>query len=144
MNKDIFNNFSYIIENRKSKSILVFLIVLSISFILFIIIMFKYKYHDYNNYFGYVKKFEDKFYVLIYLEEEMISSLDDSILLINGDEYDFEIIQINYYNLNNKLYYETLIDINLAEEWKIDNNIINIILKSKEKTLIKEIKDVIF
>ena len=42
----------------------------------------------------YVKFFQwntytiDKFYVLIYLEEEMISSLDDSILLINGDEYD--------------------------------------------------------
>ena len=115
MNKDIFNNFSYIIENRKSKSILVFIIVLSICFILFIIIMFKYKYHDYNNYFGYIKKIEDKFYVLIYLEEEVISSLNDSILLINGDEYNFKIKEINYYNLNNKLYYEALIDINLAD-----------------------------
>ena len=52
----IYNNFSYIINKKSSPSIILWIILLVISFITFIIISLKYEYYLYQSYFGYVKK----------------------------------------------------------------------------------------
>lgn len=138
MKTDILNNFSYIL-NKKSKSILIFIFFLLLGLILFLIIAFKYEYNKYISYYGYINKL-DKYYVSLYVKEDELSNLNNSELLIENNKYDFKIISIDkYYNFDN-LYYQVILDLNLKEEWLVENNIISITLKTPYTTLYKEMK----
>jgi len=130
---DIYNNFSYIL-NRKSKSILIFILCLVISLILFLIISFKYQYNKYLSYYGYII---DE-YVSMYLDEETLVYLNNSELLIDDKKYDFKIISIDKkYNLD-EIYYQVILD--LGELELTNNSVIKIILKTPYTTLYKELK----
>lgn len=138
----IHNNYSYIINKKTSKVIILWLLFLIISFILFIIISLKYEYNIYNSYFGYVKKIDNSFYTIIYIQKDKISELSTSTLLVDDLEYDFEIVSISdeYFVNDNELCYEVILNLNLKEKYLIENNIINIILKNDKTTIYQELK----
>ena len=138
----IYNNFSYIINKKTSLSIFLWIILLIISFIIFIIISLKYEYYLYQSYFGYVKKIDDSFYTIIYVEKDNVDELFNSNLLVDNNDYSFEIVSISeeYFVINNKMCYQVILDFDLKEEYKIENNIIDIILKNNKTTIYKELK----
>lgn len=138
----IYNNFSYIINKKTSLSITLWIILLIISFIIFIIISLKYEYYLYQSYFGYVKKIDDSFYTIIYVEKDNVDELFNSNLLVDNNDYSFEIVSISeeYFVINNKMCYQVILDFDLKEEYKIENNIIDIILKNNKTTIYKELK----
>lgn len=138
----IHNNYSYIINKKTSKVIILWLLFLIISFILFIIISLKYEYNIYNSYFGYVKKIDNSFYTIVYIQKDKISELSTSTLLVDDLEYDFEIVSISdeYFVNDNELCYEVILNLNLKEKYLIENNIINIILKNDKTTIYQELK----
>ena len=138
----IHNNYSYIINKKTSKVIILWLLFLIISFILFIIISLKYEYNIYDSYFGYIKKIDNSFYTIIYIQKDKISELSTSTLLVDDLEYDFEIVSISdeYFVNDNELCYEVILNLNLKEKYLIENNIINIILKNDKTTIYQELK----
>ena len=138
----IHNNYSYIINKKTSKAIILWLLFLIISFIIFIIIALNYEYHIYNSYFGYIKKIDDSFYTIIYVKKDKISELSESILFVDDLEYDFEIFSISdeYFVNDNELYYEVILNLDLKEKYLIENNIINVILKNNKTTIYQELK----
>ncbi len=138
----IHNNYSYIINKKTSKVIILWLLFLIISFILFIIISLKYEYNIYNSYFGYIKKIDNSFYTIVYIQKDKISELSTSTLLVDDLEYDFEIVSISdeYFVNDNELCYEVILNLNLKEKYLIENNIINIILKNDKTTIYQELK----
>ena len=138
----IHNNYSYIINKKTSKVIILWLLFLIINFILFIIISLKYEYNIYNSYFGYVKKIDNSFYTIVYIQKDKISELSTSTLLVDDLEYDFEIVSISdeYFVNDNELCYEVILNLNLKEKYLIENNIINIILKNDKTTIYQELK----
>lgn len=139
---DIFNNFSYILNNKKSKIITIWIIFLFLILISFLIIAFKYQYNKYDTYIGYIKKIDEEFCVVLYVSKDKVSSINNSKLLVEKQEYSFKIKSISeeYYNLNNDLYYQIILNFDLKEEWLIENNIINIIFESESTTIFNEIK----
>lgn len=138
----IHNNYSYIINKKTSKVIIFWLLFLIISFVLFIIISLKYEYNIYNSYFGYIKKIDNSFYTIVYIQKDKISELSTSTLLVDDLEYDFEIVSISdeYFVNDNELCYEVILNLNLKEKYLIENNIINIILKNDKTTIYQELK----
>ena len=138
----IYNNFSYIINKKTSLSIFLWIILLIISFIIFIIISLKYEYYLYQSYFGYVKKIDDSFYTIIYVSKDKINELSKSNLLVDNNDYSFEIVSISeeYFIIDNKTCYQVILDFDLKDEYKIENNIINIVLKNNKTTLYQELK----
>ena len=138
----MYNNYTYIINKKTSKAIILWLLFLIISFIIFIIIALKYEYSIYHSYFGYIKKIDNSFYTIIYIPKDSVSELSKSVLLIDDLEYDFQIISISdeYIVNEDELCYEMLLKINLQEEYLIENNIINVISKGNKTTIYQEIK----
>lgn len=138
----IYNNFSYIINKKTSLSIILWIIFLIISFIIFIIISLKYEYYIYQSYFGYVKKIDDSFYTIIYVARDKIDELSKSNLLVDNKEYDFKVVSISeeYFTIDDKLCYQVILDFDVEEEDKIENNIIDIVLKNNKTTIYQELK----
>ena len=138
----IYNNFSYFINKKTSKSIILWISLLIISFIMFIIISLKYEYYLYQSYFGYVKKIDNLFYIVIYVEKENINELSESNLLVDNKEHSFKIISISeeYFIIENKICYQVILDFDLSEQSKIENNIIDIVLKNNKTTIYQELK----
>ncbi len=138
----IYNNFSYIINKKSSPSIILWIILLVISFITFIIISLKYEYYLYQSYFGYVKKIDNSFYTIIYVEKDNVNELSKSNLLIDNEEYSFKVVSISeeYFAVNNKLCYQVILDFDLKEEYKIENNIIDIVLKNSKTTIYQQLR----
>ena len=138
----IYNNFSYILNKKTSKSIIFFIIFLIISFIIFIIIALKYEYYLYQSYFGYVKKIDDSFYTIIYVSKESIDKLSKSNLLVDNQDYSFKVVSISeeYFAIDDKLCYQVILDFALKQESKIENNIINIVLKNDKTTIYNQLK----
>ena len=140
MLKKIDNNISYVLKKQTPKLIKYWLIIIIISLIIIFVILLKYKYYKCFNYVGYVKKVEN-FLVYIYVKEENISSINDSKIFIDNKEYSFNVMNISddYYLVDNDNYYLMELDIPLEPKYLINNNIINIIVKEKQTTLLKEI-----
>ena len=113
----IHNNHSYIINKKTSKVIIFWLLFLIISFVLFIIIALKYEYNIYDSYFGYIKKIDNSFYTIVYIQKDKISELSTSTLLVDDLEYDFEIVSISdeYFVNNDELSYEVILNFNLTK-----------------------------
>jgi len=139
---DIVNNFPYIINRKTSQSIIIWIMLLLLFFLIFLIIAFNYKYSNYETYLGYVIKNESEYNIVLYVEKNKINSLYNCKLLIEKEAFNFKIKSISkdYYIISNTNYYEVILDINLKENWKIENNILNITLEKPKTTIYKQIK----
>lgn len=141
-NVDIFNNSPIILNRKTSKSIKIWLLFLSLGGILFVTIGYYYTYHLYATHLAYVKEINSKYYLVTYLEEEEISKLYYSEVFIEKERFDFKTVAVSKeaYIIDNKKCYEVVLDINLKEMWLIENNILNIVFKKEETTILKEIR----
>ena len=133
---------SMIVEARTSKVISIFIISLIIASIVFVIIAFKYNYYLYEHYLGYVIKQNNNYYITVYVEDHKIPDFRNSIVIVNEKEVDFKILEISkeYYILDNNKYHLIVMEIEIEEELRIENNIINLTLKTEKTRLIRQIK----
>ena len=138
----IYNNFSYILNNKTSKVIIVWIITLIISFVIFLIIALNYKYYTYKTYLGYIKKIDDSFYPSFYVKADEVGNLSKYKLQIDNQSVDFKILSISnkFYLINNYPFYEVVIKTKLDDKYLIENNIINLVFETSQTTLFKEIR----
>ncbi len=138
----MYNNFPYILNSRTSKSIIVWIMTLIISFIIFIIIAFNYKYYTFKTYLGYIKNIDNSFYLSFYVKEDEVGDLSNYKLLIDNEKVDFKILSISnqFYLIDNYPFYEVVIETKLNDKYLIENNIINLVFETSQTTLYQEIR----
>lgn len=132
---------SYILSQKTSKAILVFIILSVISVIIASYFIFFYHYHPYQIVNGYVQKLDSEYIVLLYLSKEDIASFHEN-KIIKDDVLEYEVIDISqdYYVIEENLYYMVRLKMPLEEEEKINNNIIEIVLEKPLTTFWQKLK----
>ena len=114
--------------------------ILIIFLLIFLNIAINYKYKKIDKYIGYIKKIDDSFSLVLYLDD--VSDIYKYNLLVENNEYDFNIYSISsdYYIINNQNYYEVVLSVKLDEELLIENNIVDVVFEKDVTTLYKEFK----
>lgn len=133
-NIDIYNN-SAIILNRKTPNIIKsWITILSILSLLFIVILFI-PFNSYNSFNGYVIIEDNKSYINLINETEFPINKNNK-LYIKDKKYKYEVINIDNNNI--------LLNVNLDNSIKINNNVVVVnILKDRTslfKIIINKIK----
>lgn len=138
----IYNNFPYILNQKTSKVVKIWILILILSFIIFLIIAFNYKYYNYKTYLGYIKKIDNSLHPSFYVREDEVGNLSNYELLIDNESHNFQIISISnqYYLIDNQPFYEVVIKTNLPDKYLIENNIINLVFKMNQTTLYQEFR----
>lgn len=138
----MYNNFSYIINKKTSFSIIIWLLFLIIGFIIFILISLKYEFYLCQTYLGYIRKIGNSFNTIIYVKEDEVNEISRSVILVDDKEYEFQIISISdkYFMVDNELAYEVILDIDLDNQYLIENNIVKLDLKKSKTTICQQIK----
>ena len=138
----MYNNFSYIINKKTSFSIIIWLLFLIIGFIIFILISLKYEFYLCQTYLGYIRKIGNSFNTIIYVKEDEVNEISRSVILVDDKEYEFQIISISdkYFMVDNELAYEVILDIDLDNQYLIENNIVKLDLKKSKTTIYQQIK----
>lgn len=133
---NIYYNSSIIVD-RKIPSKIVSWVTILIGLLIFILLFGNFvEYKKYQKIVGIVKNNT----IIVLIEPNMINKMQRT-LIINNKEYNFEINSISedYTILDNKNYYEMILDIDLDNKYKINNNILELNIELGKTTLIKEI-----
>lgn len=133
---NIYYNSSIIVD-RKIPSKIVSWVTILIGLLIFILLFGNFvEYKKYQKVVGIVKNNA----IIVLIEPNMINKMQRT-LIINNKEYNFEINSISedYTILDNKNYYEMILDIDLDNKYKINNNILELNIELGKTTLIKEI-----
>ena len=133
---------SMIIEAKTPKVISIFIFSLVMALIIFGFVAIKYKFYLYEHYLGYVIKKDDNYYLTIYVEDNKIPALKDSVIVVDKELVNYKILEISkeYYLLDNNKYHLIVLETKIKEEEKIENNVINLKFKLEETSLAKQIK----
>ena len=129
---DIYNNSAIILDKKTPKKIIswiTILIILTILFIIFSLIPF----NIYKPLIGYVDINNDNSYIVLDIDYSDFPVSNKNKLYIKNKKYDYEIILIE----KDKL----ILDINLEDNLKIQNNIVTVNILKNRTTLFKIIKN---
>lgn len=133
---------SIVLKKKTSISILIFIFILAIFFIIFLLLIINYKYNIYSHYLGYITGQDENYYISLYVADSKIEYFMDSDLILDKIEKEYKILEISedYYLLDNTRYHLIILESNLDDKYKIENNIINLTIRLEETTLLKQIK----
>ena len=130
-NIDIYNNSAIILNKNNTFYSMSWIIILSILSILFIICS-TIPFNIYKNYTGYIVLDNNKAYVNLVLEKEDFPINKNNKLYIENNNYKYDVMSINEKNV--------LLNIELEECIKINNNIITISILKDRTSLFEIIK----
>ena len=108
-------------------TILILFVILGLFFSVF------FQFYIFSTYTGYIDT-NDDYNIRVVVDKDIFPIKDNYELYIDNKKYDYEIINIDYYNG----YYEVFIDCNLDDEILVNNNIVTVRFKKYKTTLIKE------
>ena len=128
---DIFNN-SAIIMNRKTPKKITSWITILLLLIIIILIFSFIPFNIYKRNIGVVFIYNNEYFVDLKLENNDFPIYKNKKLYINNDLYKYEVIKID----NNSV----ILKINLNEEYKIDGNILNMVILDNRTTIMNIIK----
>lgn len=133
---NIYYNSSVILERKTPKKIISWITILILLLIFILIFGFFFEYTKYEKTVGIVKENT----LITFIDPIKINKLNKKIIIENK-KYDYTINSISedYTILENKNYYEVILDVNLEDKYKINNNILEINIELEKTTLIKEI-----
>ena len=136
---DIFNLPSNILNKKTNIYIIMWNILLLLFISILILVIIFYEFYEYETCLGYVKKIDD-YKVVVYLKDfskinEYELYLDDEVIL-----FDVYSISSDYYIINNENYYEIILNVELKDIYKIENNILNLKFKKNKTTYFNKIK----
>lgn len=140
-NIDIFYN-SEIILRRKSFKIKYYIISMFILIIVLLIFISCFKYYPYINLKATLRIENNNYHLRTLLEEEQINDINQTTLIINGNEYKYKVKNISEeYILDEKYnkYYEVLLESKIDSTLVINNNIIDINIQKPQTTFLKQI-----
>lgn len=136
---------SYIILNKNSGILVKTFIFLSLFIIFVLIFLLQCKYRKYYNTIGQVIKNNNIYQIVTYIPVEKMNIIKSkNKLIIDKKEYNYKIdsIDSNYIIDDNlKKYIKVIININLKNEDKIVNNIINLKFEENNKKIIYYLKE---
>ena len=136
---------SYIILNKNSGILVKTFIFLSLFIIFVLIFLLQCKYRKYYNTIGQVIKNNNIYQIVTYIPVEKMNIIKSkNKLIIDKKEYNYKIdsIDSNYIIDDNfKNYIKVIININLKNEDKIVNNIINLKFEENNKKIIYYLKE---
>ena len=128
---DIFNN-SAIIMNRKTPKKIISWITILLLLIITILIFSFIPFNIYKRNIGVVFIYNNEYFVDLKLENNDFPIYKNKKLYINNDLYKYEVIKIDNNNV--------ILKINLNEEYKIDGNILNMVILDNRTTIMNIIK----
>jgi len=136
---DVFNTPDNILNKKSNIYIIIWCLLLIVFLVISLLIIIFYRFYEYETCLGYVKKL-DNYKVVLYLKD--FSKLNDYELYLEDDKLEFNIYSISseYYIIDNEKYYEIILDVELKDLYKIDNNIINLKIKKEQTTYLEKIK----
>lgn len=108
-------------------TILILFVILGLFFSVF------FQFYIFSTYTGYIDT-NDDYNIRVVVDKDIFPIKDNYELYIDNKKYDYEIINIDYYNG----YYEVFIDCNLDDEILVNNNIVTVRFQKYKTTLIKE------
>ena len=108
-------------------TILILFVILGLFFSVF------FQFYIFSTYTGYIDT-NDDYNIRVVVDKDIFTIKDNYELYIDNKKYDYEIINIDYYNG----YYEVFIDCNLDDEILVNNNIVTVRFQKYKTTLIKE------
>ena len=120
---------SSLVYNLDSKlDLKIYYILVLITFIFFLFVLI----YPYQNIYTYKLYIDDSYRIVV---DDSFFPINNNYLYINNKKYTYNVLDISNPNvINNKLYYEVKIDINL----KKDKNVIPIFIKKGKTTLFKK------
>lgn len=138
---DIIEN-KYFLNKNNNNVVTIWIMLLIVFFLIFLNICFNYKYKKYAEYLGYIKNIDSSFKVVLYVLENEVSEVSKYSLLVDDVKYDFFINSISdkYYIIENKNYYEVVLNVELDEKLLIENNIVKVVFEKYDTTLYKQFK----
>lgn len=132
------NNYEELIYKKHPRYIHIWLVFITLLLVSLIIISYFYKYNKFYEINGLVIKEGSDNYVQILLENDKLDIIKNDNLVLDKKEIDFNYEVSSYFYSDSGLVYR---EIKLFFENDFDNGeITNIIFKSPQTTLIKEIK----
>lgn len=133
---DIYNNSSVIMLKKVPVKIISWITILLVFLIFILVFGIFFTYNKYEKCIGIVRGNN----IVLELSPDKINKIKDR-LYIDNKKYNFEIKEKDYIIIDNKNYYEIVLNINLEDKYKIDNNILEIYIELEKTTLLKEIFD---
>lgn len=136
---------SYIIINKKTNFITKIFIYISLSILISLTIVLNFNYKKYYYTKSNVTKINSNYNLVLYLSPEKLKIIknNDSVF-IDNKKYNYKINSIsNEYIISNDFnnYIEVILDINLKEKDKINNNILEIKFLESNKKLFYYLKE---
>ena len=136
---------SYIIINKKTNLITELFISISILVFIALLILTQYKYKKYYQTIGQVTKENNKYKITLYIDPYKLNIIkNNNTMLIDKDNYSYTIDYIdNEYLISDDLnnYLRVIINVNLKNKDRINNNILNIKILESDKKIISYLKD---
>lgn len=136
---------SYIIENRKISFVINLFIIISIMIFVSLIMLSSLKYKKYYQTTGIVIRDENKYKLTLYLDPYKLKIIkNNNVLIIDDLEYKYTINYINNeYKISNNYtnYLNVVLDIELKQEDKIENNILQVKVLESNKKIFYYLKD---
>lgn len=135
-----------IIFNIKNKLVILLSSIVIISFIIMIILAYLLKVEKYYQNKGIVVLDKDKYYLKLYVDFENIETIiNNSSILINEDDYQYNIVSIsNLLESNYDNYQIFYLQIpNLSKNLLVNNLVINYKILTGNEILIKYIKNIV-
>lgn len=137
-----YQNSKFMIENRTSYAISLYLIFIWLIILGFLLFSVSYKYHSYLSYYGTVITEDNSYYLSILINQQDINRLS-KYLIIKQNKYNYKIESISkelYYD-NQELSYQVNLKVKLGKDSVINNNIIAVNFELEAKTLYERIKE---
>ena len=131
-NIDIYNNSAIILNNKTPNFIINWIIILILLSLLICIILFI-PFNIYKQFNGYIILKDNNSYINLIVNKNDFPLYKNKKLFIEKEKYKYKIISIDDNN--------TLIKINLKEDIKINNNIVNVSILKDRTILYKIIKN---
>ena len=131
-NIDIYNNSAIILNNKTPNFIINWIIILILLSLLICIILFI-PFNIYKQFNGYIILKDNNSYINLLVNKNDFPLYKNKKLYIEKEKYKYKIISIDDNN--------TLIKINLKEDIKINNNIVNVSILKDRTILYKIIKN---
>lgn len=137
LESDLYNNSYILINSKKSNIYNIFISIFIVALLLFILISLLYKYDNKVRMKAFVQNNE----INLMLDENNYKNITKKDILINNDIYKVDniIIKEITYDNNYNVYYNVIAQMDLDNEYLIENNILDIDIVLGKTTLYKEI-----
>lgn len=137
----MFNSVNCIINKKETKIIKLWLLMVTFILIVIVSISLFYEYKIFSTYQGIIKKINDNYYLTMYLTDDDLIKFNQKKMYINKKQVSKKIIDISEdYEITELGKFRLIIlDTEIKNKDKINNNIIEVQIYERKTTIMKEI-----